>query len=94
MAVIERDVSLKRYGSLGGALVFSSWKGRQLVKSKGKYVYRNTPEQEYNRDRFRRAVKAWQELDDMTKYLWRALAYGKVMSGYEYFIKKFVEDRA
>lgn len=93
MAKIVADLSLRRYGSFGGALTFSSWRGIQYVRAKPRYVYRNTPTQQANRDKFRRAVKTWQELDIMTQYLWRALCYGKGMSGYEYFLKRFMEDR-
>jgi len=93
MAIIERDVTLRRYGSLGGALVYSSYKSLDIVKVKGRYTYRNTPVQRANRARFALAVKTWQGLSVITQYLWRYLAYGKGMSGYEYYIKRFILDR-
>jgi hypothetical protein len=93
VAKVERDMSLVRWGSLGGALTFSSWRGIQYVKKKAIYRYRQTPQQQYNRDKFRRAVKAWQGLDITTQYLWRALVYGKGLSGYEYYVKKYMLDR-
>jgi hypothetical protein len=93
MAKIVIDGTTLKQGRIGGALVFSSWKGIHYCMKKPRYVYRNVPSQKANRAKFARAVHAWQQLDIMTQYLWRALAYGKAMSGYEYYLKRFMEDR-
>jgi len=93
MAKIDPDYSTSKLGRFGGALVFSTWKGIHYVKKKPIYKYTNTPAQAANRAKFALAVHTWQQLDTITQYLWRALAYGKDCSGYEYFITKFMEDR-
>jgi hypothetical protein len=93
MAKVILGQQFLRKGRIGGCLIYRVWKGIEIVGKKPRYVYRNTTEQAKNRNRFARAVASWQSLDIMTQYLWRALAYGKEMSGYEYYIKKFVEDR-
>lgn len=81
-----------RLGKEAG-LIFRLWKGIPVVGIKPRYVYRNSPTQSANRKRFAEAVHTWQSLNLITQYLWRAAAYGTHMSGYEYFIKKYVEDR-
>lgn len=93
MAKVQLGTEFVRYGRIGGALIFRTWKGIQVVAKKGRYVYRNSPEQQKNRTKFADAVHTWQTLDIITQYLWRAAAYGTYMSGYEYFIKKYMEDR-
>ena len=93
MAKVVEDLNFRRSGTFAGVLLFQTWKGITYARMKPKYVYKNTPRLQHIRGTFARAVKTWQGLDIMTQYLWRALAYGKEMSGYEYYIKKFMEDR-
>jgi Family of unknown function (DUF6266) len=80
-------------GRITGDLVYQTWKGIGYLRTKPIPRYQRTPKQATIRNRFALGVKTWQGLDDLTKTLWRSLAKDKGMSGYEYFLAKFVKDR-
>jgi len=80
-------------GRITGDLIYQNWKGIDYIRKKPIPRYQRTPKQAIIRDRFALGVKTYQGLDDLTKTLWRSLAKGKGMSGYEYFLAKFVKDR-
>ena len=80
-------------GRIGVDLLYQTWKGIEYIRKKPIPAYTNTEKQAKNRAKFAKAVAAWQDLTDVEKGLWRALSYGTNMSGYEYFIKKYILDR-
>jgi len=79
-------------GGLGHCIDFYVWKGLQVVRSWPKYTYQRTERQAVRRKVFQDAVIEYQKLDEKEKQHWREQAYGTYMSGYEKFLKTYLES--
>lgn len=90
MAIVK-GLSLQfRGGRIAHNLIFGSWKGIEYIRLKPFPRYQRTEKQAICRNRFADAVKAYQQLDQTARMLWRMLATNTGMSGYEYFLKKYI----
>lgn len=94
MAKIYGPLSVRVYGKFSRAIVFQKYKSLVIVRAFPRYSYLRTPQQDILRKKFALGVKRWQAMDLITQYVWRALAYGLEMSGYEYFLSQHMRDRA
>ena len=82
---------LARQGRFG-PLVFQKWKSLYVVRRKPHPAYHNTENDQRVRTKFAAAVLAYQQLDEITRMLWRVAAYGTGMSGYESFLRFYIKN--
>ena len=82
----------RRGGRLGKGLIIQDWKGITYVRTKPWPRYSNSQRQKHVRSVFADAVHRWQTTYPFVRQLWRYAAKGKGMSGYELFIKIWVEN--
>lgn len=93
MAKVQLGLGSMFSGRITKELLVQRWKGITYIRAKPYPRYQNTARQIVVRRRFAAAVKEYQTLDDVARMLWRMLAKGTGMSGYEYFLKKYITDR-
>lgn len=79
-------------GRLGKDLIIQKLRGTVYIRVKPIPTYTNTPRQAQVRRVFAEAVRGWQRALPIVKTLYRYAANGKGMSGYELFIKLYVES--
>jgi len=76
---------------LGKTLIVQQWKGQYYVRKLPIPRYQRTPNQARVRDVFAAAVHAYQQLDEITRMLWRILAKGTYCSGYEIYLRNYIK---
>lgn len=86
-------LSIDARGTVAKSLTASGWKGIQYMRRWFKPQNPKTPAQVTVRDRFKAAVAAWHTEDAPTKELWQEYAdrLGVPMSGFNWYVKRFVE---
>ena len=85
------SLSLAARGGIRRAIVFQSWKGIFYARKKPRPHYHKTTACLRRNIIFADAVKCWQVLGDIEKMLWRAASHGMRLSGYELFLKDYLE---
>jgi len=86
--------SLTASGTLGDVITFSNWKGLAYVRSRVIPANPQTDGQTSCRSTMCAAVSSWQAedcLDATSKTSWDYYASGTGMSGFNRFVKKFIE---
>jgi len=91
MAKITPGPSTLRGGRLGKNILYQSWKGIYYARTKPWPPYTNSVRQQEVRAAFAMAVKLWQTMLTVQKTEYRRKAKGKGMSGYELWIKEYME---
>ena len=86
--------SLTASGSIGDVITFSNWKGLQYVRSKVTPANPQTDAQVSQRNTLAAGVSAWKDdasVPATSQASWNFYASGTGMSGFNRYIKKFVE---
>ena len=85
-------LSLDASGSVGGAMTFSKWKGRNYVRQKTKPANPQTAGQTTQRTAFSNAVAGWHALLEADQTAWneRAKALGLTMSGFNFYVQQHI----
>ena len=78
------------HGDLAGAVIFERRRGQVMVRKFAVPKNPRSPDQTSQRIRFADAVLAWQALPEPGKASWRRGAIGMVMTGYNLFIRSFL----
>lgn len=90
-------------GSIGKALIFSSWKGKAVAKGSylkdfnGYYFTRRIPDSETIkqnavRDVFSNACEVWGSLPQYVKDEYSVLSKGKALTGFNIFIGDYIRE--
>jgi hypothetical protein len=95
-------MSMDASGTIGDALTFAKWKGRNYVRQYTVPTYSNTTEQAKIRDIFRDASLAWKAgstvggvaIDSAYKLAYGTAASPYSISGFNLFIKECVQKNA
>ena len=83
--------SIDASGKFADSLVFSKWKGLNIVRQYSKPSQNTTAKQEAVKKAFSAATAMYQRLSGEDKDAWNVRASGTPMSGYNLFVKKVME---
>jgi len=83
--------SIDASGKFADSLVFSKWKGLNIVRQYSKPSQNTTAKQEAVKKSFSAATAMYQRLSGEDKDAWNVRASGSPMSGYNLFVKKVME---
>lgn len=81
--------SQKASGSVANFLTFSDRKTGQQARFQRKQRYQRTPAQRVGRDIYRAAIADWRSLTDYEREEYNKKAVGKVVSGWNLFLKDY-----
>lgn len=84
--------SVSASGTVGKAFTFGIWKGIQYVREWFKPENPQTVKQVNVRTALTLMVAYWQTLDAENKAAWESMASGFQMSGYNYFMRKGMDQ--
>jgi hypothetical protein len=84
-------MSVNARGTVAKTLTATGWKGIKVMRTH--YIPGNPKStlQTIVRNRMTVAVLAWEALTEQNKALWNTAASGKPLSGFNLFVKKYVE---
>jgi len=77
-------------GDLAGSVIFERRRGQVMCKKYKRPYNPKSTEQLRQRNKFSLAVDAWQAMTEPEKDIWRNLATGMVMTGYNLFIRNYL----
>jgi hypothetical protein len=92
MAKVYQPDFGKARGKFGKVILFQTWKGILYARKCPTPSEKATPRRQFVWKAFAEAVKAYRLLTTEERMFWRAKAYGKDMSGYEYFLRHYLEN--
>lgn len=83
--------SVSASGTVAKSFTFGVWKGIQWVRGWVKGANPNTSDQQIVRARVTAAVGSWHDEDGAVKSFWDDEAASLAMSGYNLYVKRYVE---
>lgn len=73
-------------GKFGGALVYDTWRGVNIVRSLVSPAYKSTPARALRRTALQALQNLWRQLDDVDRAAWRTWGEHRNQSGHNAFV--------